>query len=158
MRGFPTQHMSKSLVLAVALITFSSPRALPQDYTNATNAAWCAGALTQVEESTRANESTQTQQVKSAEEEMISSMVEPARQRHIAFALGYFANDPEMTVTEFAMFGRKAVTACNEDSRRCSAQHPSTLSDVQNHTDAWSAFTTCMMKNPDCRRLRACYD
>jgi hypothetical protein len=79
-------------------------------------------------------------------------------ERHIAFALGYFANDPAMTVTEFAMFRRRGALSCAETQHRCLSEHAWTLSDVQNNTDAWSAYTACVAENPDCKRLISCYE
>jgi hypothetical protein len=90
----------RGLGFATILIVFSSVQHAPgQDYTNATNAAWCAGALG-------------------------ATYLDHARSRHLAFALGFFgtSRDNGATMLIFENLGSVGAADCNS---ACAAQQKS---------------------------------
>ena len=94
----------RCLGLAAILIALSPMRGLAQDYTNATNAAWCAGALGAY-----------------ATSEAGATYLDHARSRHLAVAQEFFGAGPDegATMLIFENVGRGAAANCN---RACAGQ------------------------------------
>jgi hypothetical protein len=117
----------RGLGFATVLIVLSSMHAPAQDYTNATNAAWCAGALGAY---ARPSESGAT-------------YLDHARSRHLAFAQGFFraSGDNGATMLIFENLGSVGAAGCN---RACAAQQKS------------DARAACFDTSPDCKRIVAC--
>jgi hypothetical protein len=118
----------RGLGFATILIVFSSVQHAPgQDYTNATNAAWCAGALGAY----------------ARPSEPGATYLDHARSRHLAFALGFFgtSRDNGATMLIFENLGSVGAADCNS---ACAAQQKS------------DARAACFDTSPDCKRIVAC--
>jgi hypothetical protein len=90
----------------VAVLTALSPsHVLAQDYANATNAAWCAGALGAYAVPTEAG----------------ATSLDRARSRHLAIAQEFFGRGPDRgaTLLIFENLGGVGAADCN---RACAAQ------------------------------------
>jgi hypothetical protein len=111
---------------AAVVVALSPSHVLAQDYANATNAAWCAGALGAYALSSDA-----------------ATDLDRARSRHLADAQGFFGKtaDQGATVLIFENLGRDGAAACNQ---ACASQQK---------RDAREA---CFNASPDCKRIIAC--
>jgi hypothetical protein len=127
-RGGGQGDMSmKGIGFATVLIALSPFHARAQDYANATNAAWCAGALGAY----------------SRPSEPGATYLDQARSRHFAFAKGFFgtSGDNGATMLIFENLGSAGAADCN---RACAAQEKS---DVR---------VACFDRSPECKRIIAC--
>src|SRR4029077_13290077 len=118
--------MTKGVGFAAVLIALNPLAALAQDYVNATNAAWCAGALGAYAVPTEAG----------------ATYLDHARSRHLAVAQEFFGTGPEKdAMLIFENLGSVGAADCN---RACAAQQK---------RDARAA---CFDASPDCKRIVAC--
>jgi|ERR1700681_3968694 hypothetical protein len=117
----------RGLCFAAVLIALSPSHAQAQDYTNATNAAWCAGALGAYAVPTETG----------------ATYLDHARSRHLAVAQEFFGPGPDKgaTMLIFENLGSVGAAACN---RACAAQQQS------------EARAACFDASPDCKRIIAC--
>jgi hypothetical protein len=111
---------------AAVLVVIRSPHALAQDYNNATNAAWCAGALGTY---LLPSEPTETS-------------INHARSRHLAFAQRFFGTSREngAAMVVFENLGSVGAADCN---RACAAKKG-------------AGRAACFNASPDCKRIVAC--
>ena len=117
----------RGLGFAAVLIALGPSHALAQDYANATNAAWCVGALGAY----------------ARPSEQGATYLDHARSRHFAFAQEFFgaSGDNGATMSIFENLGSVGAAACN---RACAAQQQS------------EARAACFDASPDCKRIIAC--
>jgi hypothetical protein len=117
----------RGLRFASVLIALSPLHVLAQDYTNATNAAWCAGALGAYAVPTEAG----------------ATYLDHARSRHLAVAQEFFSKGPDKgaTMLIFENLGSVGAADCN---RACAAQQQS------------EARAACFNGSPACKRIIAC--
>src|SRR5438067_2042809 len=85
--------MARTIILAACLVAVSPLHGVAQDYTNATNAAWCVGALQKKISDMRAGAATKPPNVREVVEAFIAPW-ERARKRHAAFLYGYGQINP----------------------------------------------------------------
>jgi hypothetical protein len=117
----------RGLSFAAVLIALSPSHVLAQDYTNATNAAWCAGALGAYAVPTETG----------------ATSLDHARSRHLAVAEEFFSTGPDKgaTMLIFENLGSEGAADCN---RACAAQQQS------------DARAACFNGSPACKRIIAC--
>jgi hypothetical protein len=116
----------RGLGLAAVMVAINPSHALAQDYANATNAAWCVGALGAY----------------ALPAEGAETYLNRARSRHLAFAQKFFASsrDKGAAVLVFEDLGGVGAADCN---RACSSKQG-------------DARKACFDESPDCKRLGAC--
>jgi hypothetical protein len=117
----------RGLGFAAVMVALIPSHGLAQDYTNATNAAWCAGALGAYAQSS----------------EVGVTYLDHARSRQFAFAQRIFGTrgDKGATMLIFENLGRAGAAECN---RACA---------VHQKSDARAA---CFDASPDCKRIVVC--
>jgi hypothetical protein len=93
----------RGLALAVVLLAQSSSHALAQDYANATDAAWCAGALGAYTSKAGATD------------------LDHARSRHLAAAQKFFGTGPDHGA-EISIYETRGSVGAAECNRACAAQ------------------------------------
>jgi hypothetical protein len=111
---------------AAIMVALNPLHAAAQDYTKATNAAWCAGALGAYATPLGAG----------------PTYLDHARSRHLAVAEEFFGTGPDKgaTILIFENVGGEAAANCN---RACAAQRG-------------DAPAACFDASPDCKRIIAC--
>ena len=97
------KHVMRGVGFAAVMVALSPLNALAQDYTTATNSAWCAGALGAYARST----------------ERGATYLDRARSRHFAVARGFFGPTGGAEILIFENRGSVAAADCN---RACAAQ------------------------------------
>jgi len=117
----------RGLGFATVMVALIPSHGLAQEYTNATNAAWCAGALGTYAQSS----------------EVGLTYLDHARSRQFAFAQEFFGAraDKGATMLIFENLGREGAAECN---RACAVQQKS------------AARAACFDASPDCKRIVVC--
>src|ERR1019366_8274573 len=116
----------RGLGFAAAMVALSPVHALAQDYTAATNAAWCAGALGAYARSPGRG----------------ATYLDHALSRQLASAERFFGrSDSGAEILIFENRGSVAAADCN---RACAAQQK------------FDARAACFDASPDCKRIVAC--
>lgn len=126
-QGYLTgKNAMRGIRFAIVIVALGPSHVLAQDYANATNAAWCAGALGAYALSSNAD-----------------TDLERARSRHSAVAREFFGTtaDQGATVMIFENLGREGAAACNQT---CASQQKK------------NAREACFNSSPDCKRIIAC--
>jgi hypothetical protein len=116
----------RGLGFAAVLVVISPSHALTQDYDNATNAAWCAGALGAYV----------------LPSEPAETSINHARSRHLALAQRFFGASREnaAAMVVFETLGSVGAADCNQ---ACAAKKG-------------EARAACFDASPDCKRIVAC--
>jgi hypothetical protein len=117
----------RRLGFAIVIVVLGPSHVLAQDYINATNAAWCAGALGAY----------------ALPSESRANYLVDARSRHLASAQGFFSTsgDNGATMLIFEKLGSMGATACNQ---ACASQQKG------------EARTACFDTSRDCKRIIDC--
>jgi hypothetical protein len=118
----------RGLCFAAVLIALSPSHAQAQDYANATNAAWCAGAL----------EAYAQRPLQSG-----ATYLDSAQSKKLAFAQKFFGRSGD-SGAEMLIFENRGILASAECNRACAAQ--------QN----FDARAACFNASPECKRIIAC--
>jgi hypothetical protein len=118
----------RSLGFLIVLVVLTPFTGRAQDYSSATNAAWCAGAL-----GAYAQRSLQSG----------ATYLDSAQSKKLAFAQKFFGRSGD-TGAEMLIFENRGSLASAECNRACAAQ--------QN----FDARAACFNASPECKRILAC--
>lgn len=135
--------------LAAVFAALSCSHGQAEDFTNATNAAWCLGVLNRQISSWQGDRNADLGR-------FILSPLEAARLRHFTFADGYRRTGQihAATLLAFTKMGEAAIEKCRQQIEYCGGAYPLSVEDGKAESSRWRAFERCIQ--PACERTMAC--